>query len=60
LFTFSISNRYLKNLIKKDMKKQDTLEFLRLVATSKNTNTGHVKHLNILNDEEELDLTRRL
>ena len=44
------SKRYLKYLSKKYLKKQDMREYLRLVATSKNT--YQMKYLNIQNDEE--------
>ena len=43
------SKRYLKYLSKKYLKKQDLREYLRLVATSKNTYL--MKYLNIQNDE---------
>ena len=43
------SKRYLKYLSKKYLKKQDLREYLRLIATSKNTIT--MKYLNIQNDE---------
>ena len=44
------SKRYLKYLSKKYLKKQDMREYLRLVATNKNT--YQMKYLNIQNDEE--------
>ena len=43
------SKRYLKYLSKKYLKKQDMREYLRLVASNKNTYT--MKYLNIANDE---------
>ena len=43
------SKRYLKYLSKKYLKKQDMREYLRLVATSKNTYS--MKYLNIANDD---------
>ena len=48
--TIPFSKRYLKYLSKKYLKKQDMREYLRLVATSKNT--YQMKYLNIQNDEE--------
>ena len=44
-----LSKRYLKYLTKKYLKKQDLKEFLRVIATSKNT--YELKYFKIQNEE---------
>ena len=49
--TIPLSKRYLKYLTKKYLKKQELKEYLRVVATGKNS--YDLRYFNIHNDEEE-------
>ena len=46
----AFSKRYLKYLTKQYLKKQELREYLRIVASNKNT--YQLRYLNVLNDEE--------
>ena len=49
----AFSKRYLKYLTKKYLKKQDLREYLRVVATNKNT--YELKFFNVNNDEADAE-----
>ena len=48
--SIAFSKRYLKYLTKQYLKKQELREYLRIVASNKNT--YQLRYLNVLNDEE--------
>ena len=48
--SIAFSKRYLKYLTKAYLKKQELREYLRIVASNKNT--YQLRYLNVLNDEE--------